>query len=309
MAIGLSSNWTNSTVTILINSKPDGVPSLNSPSLWYYGEANSLYTGFSGLNSTFVDLNNNTSVVPPLSLWSFRLDGNGGGEWDQVINASSSAWGSLKRPVYSLQAQSPDTAFILGGSELRSNNLDNLLGGMVQYNMQSRTFVNTSAPCCNATDGLLRGAMHYIPSFGPEGIILAMGGQNSLDRPDGQTSFIDFSFVSVFDTAKQAWWNQTTTGNPPIRRKEFCMAGINSTDSTYEMYQDVCHLYIGWPKLTLVLDSCTLAGMVLADLALFLLTLSISSPYLRSTGSKFPTIHGILAMATLAMLSEAARYL
>lgn len=49
---------------------------------------------------------------------------------------------------------------------------------MVQFDMQARTFKNVSAPCFNATSGISRGAMHYVPSFGPEGILLVMGGQH-----------------------------------------------------------------------------------------------------------------------------------
>lgn len=105
----------------------------------------------------------------------------------------------------------------------------------MQYNMQSRTFVNTSALCCNATKGIHRGAMHYVPSFGPEGIVLAPGGQSGQGGAGNLTTMIDFSTVSVFDPAKQLWWNQTTTGNPPSPKIEFCTAGMNSTNGTYEL--------------------------------------------------------------------------
>ena len=215
------------------------------------------------MNSTSVDLNNNTFVATPLSLRGFRLDGNGSGEWDQVVNASSSAWGSLTPAAHTLEAQSPDTAFILGGTELPSNNM---LGGMMQYSMQSRTFFNMSAPCCNATGGILRGPCIIFRHSGPRASFWQWEGKiartDRIVKLHASTSVLCPSLTP----AKQAWWNQTTTGSPPSRRKEFCMAGVNSTDSTYEMYQDVCHPYIGRREVTLVLDSYTLAGMVLAAL-------------------------------------------
>ena len=66
-----------------------------------------------------------------------------------------------------------------------------------------------------------------------------MGGQHRTadDDDDGSKSLIDFGTVSVFDPAKREWWNQTTTGNDsaPSPRVEFCTAGVNSTNGTYEM--------------------------------------------------------------------------
>ena len=137
-----------------------------------------------------------------------------------------------------LEAYSHDRAFILGGCREESN-LGNwpedALGGMVQFNMADRSFANISIPCCNATDGIKKGAVHYVPSFGPKGVMLAMGGQNDAHRTDGFASLIDFTVVSVFDPVSQQWWNQTTTGIPPSPRINFCAAGIPSTNDTYEM--------------------------------------------------------------------------
>lgn len=106
---------------------------------------------------------------------------------------------------------------------------ETLIPGMVRFDMASRSFSNSSAQCCNATGNIYKGALQYVPIFGPEGIHIAMGGTN------GFGDLIEFSTVSVFDPAKQEWWNQTTTGSEPSPRIEFCTAGINSTDGTYEM--------------------------------------------------------------------------
>ncbi|KAL8830529.1 MAG: hypothetical protein Q9191_001376 [Dirinaria sp. TL-2023a] len=139
-----------------------------------------------------------------------------------------------------LKAQSPETAFILGGTdEVQKSELP--FGGMVQFNLHSHTFLNKSAACCDATDGIHRGVMHFIPSFGPSGLLIAMGGQNGIGARGDLKTLIDFSVVSVFDPTKQAWWNQTTTGTPPASRIEFCTAGIDSTNKTYEIF-----VYAGW---------------------------------------------------------------
>lgn len=52
---------------------------------------------------------------------------------------------------------------------------------------------------------------------------------------------MDFGTVKVYDPAAQAWYNQTTTGSNPTGRVEFCSAGVNSTNSTFEIF-----VYAGW---------------------------------------------------------------
>lgn len=232
LAIDLSRNWTNATVVIQSIPKPSGLPSLNYPSLWYHESEDLLYTGFTGSESGI-----GKQISHPLSLWSFKPDGTGSGTWDQVIDSKSSVWGPLVRPAAPLMAYSANTALVLGGDRefFKPVSPQTLMSGMVEFDMGSRSFVNRSAPCCNATGGIERGAMHYVPAFGPEGIFVAIGGLNGLtyNTTDG---VIGFSTVSVFDPAKQEWWNQTTTGNAPSPRISFCTAGVASTNGTYEIF-------------------------------------------------------------------------
>ena len=138
------------------------------------------------------------------------------------------------------------SAWVLGGTTLESSDYDtpeNLIRGMVRFDMASRAFSNSSVQCCNATGGIYEGALQYVPSFGPAGLHIAMGGENGKGvDPDG-TTFIDLGTVSVFDPEKGEWWNQTTTGSKPSSREEFCTAGIASTNGTYEMLID------SWPRI------------------------------------------------------------
>ena len=212
-------------------TKPSGIPSLNYPSLWYHESEDLIYTGFAGSESDF-----GKQVSHPLSLWSFKPDSTGSGTWNQVIDSNSSVWGPLTRPAAPLMAYSTNTALVLGGDRefFKPVSPQTLMSGMVEFDMGSHSFVNRSAPCCNATGGIERGAMEYVPAFGPEGIFIAMGGLNGLTY-NTTNGLIGFSTVSVFDPAKQEWWNQTTTGNAPSPRISFCTAGVASTNDTYEM--------------------------------------------------------------------------
>ena len=216
------------------NPKPSGAPNLNSPSLWYDQNTNLVYSGFAGWNSTFGDRPN----LPSLSLWSFKPDGTGDGIWNEVIGSSSPVWQGVIRPAEPLAASSPTTALLLGGTDqpYENSSPENLLRGMVQFDIQNRSFTNATANCCNAINGVYRGAMQYVPSFGPDGVYIAMGGINGagvLNSSDYE--FVPLSTVSVYDPTAKVWWNQTTTGTAPNPRSEFCIAGVNSTNETYEM--------------------------------------------------------------------------
>ena len=234
LSVDLSQNWTNGSVVIQSNSKPSGVPNLNSPSLWYDQNTDLIYSGFAGWNSTFGDRPN----LPPLSLWSFKPDGTGDGVWNETIASSSPLWQGVIRPSEPFTAFSPTTALLLGGTDqpYEDSTSENLLRGMVQFDIQNQSFKNVTADCCNATNGVYRGAMQYVPSFGPGGVFISLGGINGagiLNSSDFE--FVPFSTVSVYDPTAKVWWNQTTTGTPPTPRVEFCVAGLNSTNETYEM--------------------------------------------------------------------------
>lgn len=234
LSIDLSQNWTNATVAIQSTTKPNGAPNLNSPSLWYHQPEDLIYSGFAGWNSSFGDDPN----LPPLSLWTFKPDGSGSGAWNETIPAQSPVWSQLTRPGQPLMAFGPTSAWVLGGITTEWNGWaspENLIPGMVQFDMGSRLFSNHSVQCCNATGSIYKGALQYVPSFGPAGIHIAMGGQNGIGNDGVTAGLIDFGTVSVFDPAKQEWWNQTTTGSKPSPRVEFCTAGVNSTNGTYEM--------------------------------------------------------------------------
>ena len=231
LSIDLSRNWTNVTVAFQSTPKPDGVPNLDGPSLWYHDLENILYGGFTGTNTNFPG---EPRVLPPLSLWTLKPDGAGSGAWNQIITATAPVWDSLTRPRYPLQAYGSHSAWILGGNNLPSESPTPIGESIVHFDMGSRTFENSTVHCCNATKGIAGGAMQYVPIFGTEGFFVVMGGANG-NAPGGAHDLIGFTTVSVFDPAKQEWWNQTTTGGEPSPRMQFCTAGINSTNGTYEM--------------------------------------------------------------------------
>jgi len=230
LSIDLSQSWTNSSVKVHSTSKPAGCVSLNEPSLWYHQQEDVLYSGFAGWQSNFdpdeINLNN-------ISIWTFKPDGSGSGAWKDLIPSGSTALSSINRPEQGFQAFGDDSAWVLGGFDKYDPGQYPYLPSMVHFNMSSKTFENISTPAALAASGAVdNGAMHYVPSFGTKGLFVAMGGDTIQSNP----GLIGFETVAVFDPEKQQWFNQTTTGSPPIARLEFCTAGLPSTNRTYEMY-------------------------------------------------------------------------
>ena len=231
LSIDLSQNWTNSTIVIQSTIKPDAASSLNNPSLWFDEHEGLLYSGFTGWTSPFGD----DPSLPPLSMWTFKPDGSGSGIWNQVIDPGSTVWLSVSRPSSALMAYGLGTAWALGGytspGGYYSTPQLEPQTGMVQFDMGTRSFTNLSAGGYSASGIVERGAMHFVSSFGSQGLYVVMGGATTEDH----AGLIDFGTVSIFDPAKEEWWNQTTTGRKPAARIEFCAAGISSTNGTYEM--------------------------------------------------------------------------
>jgi hypothetical protein len=82
------------------------------------------------------------------------------------------------------------------------------------------------------------GGAHFVPNFGPQGILVTWGG-DQVTR--GADRFVASDVVQLFDPATGTWYEQPTTGNIPNGRKEFCFSGAASNNQTYEIF-----MYAGW---------------------------------------------------------------
>jgi hypothetical protein len=227
----MSRNWTNATVPINSISKPTGVPSLNVPSLWYYDRDGVIYSGFAGTNSSF----GNALLLPPKSIWSFKPNDSGVGDWNEVLNSTAAVWSSIVRPFDGLQAQGSDRAWYLGGyASPQAYELSSTpMYGMTEFDMASHALTKGPSPGDSQNFTIVKGAMLYVPLFGPEGLLVVMGGYR---ESYGSRQLLDFGTVFIYDPAKQQWFNQETTGTAPAPREEFCSAGLKSINATYEMW-------------------------------------------------------------------------
>ncbi|MCJ1463268.1 hypothetical protein MMC07_001874 [Pseudocyphellaria aurata] len=105
--------------------------------------------------------------------------------------------------------------------------------------MTTKIFSNSSASGYSFNETAEKGAMHYVSSFGPDGLFVVLGGDSAW-HPD-YTTLTHLDTISIYDPSTKQWFNQTTIGDIPIPRKEFCLAGIESNNGTYEIF-----MYAGW---------------------------------------------------------------
>ncbi|KAL8993207.1 MAG: hypothetical protein Q9169_006519 [Polycauliona sp. 2 TL-2023] len=235
LSIDLSQDWDNKTVVLHSTSKPSNAPRLSNPSLWYDEKKGLIYTGFTGKSSNFGDVPD----PPPLSLWSFKPDGTDSGIWNEEMSADDPALDSLVRSVGGNIAAGGDTALLLGGevsgaTDQKTMGLGSsakLSPGLVTFNMTSLEFTNSSATSFNVNGTARAGQMQFVHSFGPQGVFLTMGGNR-----DYTGDLIRFDNIWVYEAQTRKWYSQSATGNIPEARQEFCVAGINSTEGSYEIF-------------------------------------------------------------------------
>lgn len=157
-----------------------------------------------------------------------------------MIDSGSPVWDSITRPCQSMMAFGSGSAYVLGGFESSKTALSNSnlthnipIPGLMKFDMSTKKFSNSTAGGYSFNGTAEKGAMHYVPSFGPDGLFVVIGGDDFWHSDFESLTSIET--ISIYDPSSERWFNQTTTGNIPQPRKDFCLAGIESNNGTYEM--------------------------------------------------------------------------
>jgi hypothetical protein len=112
---------------------------------------------------------------------------------------------------------------------------------MIKYNFTTKALTNESVQSVYMAGENEMGGMHFVPTYGPQGILVTLGGDQVGKVKAGSDALLNMTYVQVFDPAQGKWYEQKTTGYIPKARKEFCVAGAASTNKTYEIL-----VYAGW---------------------------------------------------------------
>ena len=228
----------NNTVTLKAIEK--AAPVLRGPALWVDIDQKTFYAygGTSGGPGADYD-------PPPNELWRFTPSGNSG-SWSEVSLAPESEnFTNLVRTVGSGATSGRGLGFSLGGIESLPTSVYNQLGdlpvpGMVVYNTSSQLWYNVSAldqSTTQSTGLYYHGATHFVPSFGPEGLMFAIAG--SVPQAGGSNTLantlLDTGTVSIYEPVSQQWKTQVVTGSAPAPCIQPCIAGAQGDNGTYEV--------------------------------------------------------------------------
>lgn len=119
-----------------------------------------------------------------------------------------------------------------------TNNGHDNSSGLLIYDYASKKLTNNTVSLASIDNGVVQfGRMVFVPNFGPSGIVVSVGGAQI-----GNTNqLLSMDSVHIFDPASGKWYDQEVTGDIPSARQEYCLTGVASENSTYEIF-----LYAGW---------------------------------------------------------------
>ncbi|KXH68951.1 kelch repeat protein [Colletotrichum salicis] len=184
-----------------------------------------------------------TPLDEPTS-WKFKADGKGRDTWSKETPANPTLFQELRRNEGGTFTSTPDAGFWFGGQSsgwTTSNPYSQPLPGILSYNMTTRSWANETNDACSKYGTLTGGSAIYIPTFGPNGLIIIMGSatwglESDQAKPLGWQDFSNLTFMDP--VTRDCYW-QKTTGNAPTPRSNFCSVGVEGNNGTYEILFDM----------------------------------------------------------------------
>lgn len=148
-------------------------------------------------------------LAPNNELWKFTADGNGGGAWESVKPGNEAAFSDLVRPRDCMFCVVNNTGYCLGGVvESKSDpsipkGVSIALSGIVSYDIGSQKWENISSVGFGSYGTLFSGRAEHVP-FGPNGLILVLGGFESPVGNPNKTNDIDFGKLWIWDPSSRS---------------------------------------------------------------------------------------------------------
>lgn len=140
--------------------------------------------------------------------------------------------------------------FALGGLEnlytepnafADDNDTDIVVSGMIVYNTTSGDWYNVSTKGENGYSSLgsaIDGSAHFVPSFGPAGLLFVLGGMTSNDQSVQRLSplseYVTFESAYMYEPLSRQWQAQQVSGDFPPELTNPCVVGVQGEDS-YEV--------------------------------------------------------------------------
>ena len=234
LTIDLSKSWNTSEVQYGSVDKDHSVPVLNYGALWTSPDNISIHS-FGGVRSSYPY----SPRIGDIELWKYSATKGWSGMTSQST-ASPSLTNS--RPAAAASTYGNGIGYMLGGFRGNDGAPWWPLPGMLTYDMTENTWTNESTASIMPYSAI-GGSLNFVPSFGAEGVLIAMGGEYTGAKPwmELATNFVSFTNISIWDIASKTWYWQNATANnnstdipPPATM--FCSAGVAGPNGTFEIF-------------------------------------------------------------------------
>ncbi|KAK3292152.1 uncharacterized protein B0H64DRAFT_364844 [Chaetomium fimeti] len=235
LSIDMSKSWKSLDVTIRTIPKPG--PAKTNVGLWTDTAAGVFYS-WGGRWPGGKNITKN-------ALWKFRADGKGGGSWAVEEPENMVLFHGLHQVEYGAFVNTDTTGFVIGGAAHAWTEEDHStadpIPGMVAFDMKSKIWQNGTANFSPFGSGILnKGTAAYMPSIGPDGLIITMGGYSppldgDLNKSEGPP--LDLRNLTLFNPQTKTTYWQTATGTiPATPRGQFCTAVFPTSDGGYDIF-------------------------------------------------------------------------
>jgi hypothetical protein len=174
----------------------------------------------------------------PSDFWKFTADGSGGGSWSNEAQRSNVFQG-FERVQAGAHVTTDDCGFYFGGAVTAPSNEDShsAVPGYIRFNftLNDLDWQNVTDAPYSEKSTLYGGTATWIPNFGPNGLIMLLGGQSNGIGNSGRVEYLRMDVVYFMDPVTGRWSSQSTSGDVPSRRIHHCSVGARSQDGTFEM--------------------------------------------------------------------------
>lgn len=105
------------------------------------------------------------------------------------------------------------------------------VAGHVAFDFDTKAWSREARAPYTSDGGLFGGTATYVPGFGPNGIILILGGVSG----ENEDEYPTFRRLHFMDPVTGQWFAQETSGDVPDERTTHCSVGVQGHNGTYEM--------------------------------------------------------------------------
>ena len=192
-------------------------------------------------------------MAPAEALWMLLLDGQGSGTWTELYGPGGQKPypSDIIRPASGASAFDAKNAYYLGGYSALSTSTEVKLDlgqrrpvpGLLTFGLNSQTLVNSSndggyfaslyPDASSYNSSAYAGTMISVLLFGSNGTFVIFGGEDKTGSTGAAAR--GFSLITIFDPNSGLWYSQVASGQIPSLRYDYCVVGVQSMESTFEM--------------------------------------------------------------------------